>query len=295
MGGILDFFQNYDQYLYRNLEFKVVEISPQMCEAMEKRFKEEHRGAMERGNLKIVNSDFLKYKKKGKELQFLIFLEVLDNMPHDRVYWDDKKKNWEYQAMVETDEDGNNAREIKVDIQDDLIKEMLSIYKKCPKELDDIDRNKYEKGLVYKFYKYLSKAPFDHSLFLPTFCLKVLKHINKEFPNHSLIMSDFDMLKTKESVKEGINAPIVSKKLEKSHEKYDFQSYLVKRGEADIFFPTNFLLLSHMYSEICKKPSMFMKSYEFVNEFSKEKWGETKSGYNPLKEDFMNTSFFLTK
>lgn len=28
--------------------------------------------------------------------------------------------------------------------------------------------------------------------------------------------------------------------------------------------------------------------------YSKEKWAETKSGYNPLKEDFENTSFFVT-
>lgn len=41
-------------------------------------------------------------------------------------------------------------------------------------------------------------------------------------------MADFDNLGSKV---EGINAPIVSKKLEKSHEKFDFDSYLVKRGE----------------------------------------------------------------
>jgi hypothetical protein len=45
----------------------------------------------------------------------------------------------------------------------------------------------------------------------------------------------------------GINAPIVSKKLEKSHEKFDYPDYLVNRGEADIFFPTDFRLLKHMY------------------------------------------------
>lgn len=32
-----------------------------------------------------------------------------------------------------------------------------------------------------------------------------------------------------------------------------------------------------------------------MNEFSREKWTETKSGYNPLKEDFQNTSFLVTQ
>lgn len=31
-----------------------------------------------------------------------------------------------------------------------------------------------------------------------------------------------------------------------------------------------------------------------MNKYSKEIWAETKSGYNPLKEDFENTSFFIT-
>ena len=40
-------------------------------------------------------------------------------------------------------------------------------------------------------------------------------------------MADFDNLG---SCIEGINAPIVSKKLEKSHEKVDYDSYFVDRG-----------------------------------------------------------------
>ena len=46
-------------------------------------------------------------------------------------------------------------------------------------------------------------------------------------------MADFDNLG---SPIEGINAPIVSKKLAKSHEKLDYPSYLVDRGEVQIRF-----------------------------------------------------------
>ncbi len=30
------------------------------------------------------------------EFYFIIFLEVLDNMPHDRVYFNEKTKNWDF-------------------------------------------------------------------------------------------------------------------------------------------------------------------------------------------------------
>ncbi len=56
----------------------------------------------------------------------------------------------------------------------------------------------------------------------------MLKNIKKNIPNHHLIIADFDRLASK--IK-GINAPIVSKKGEKSHEKVDFNSYLVNTGE----------------------------------------------------------------
>jgi hypothetical protein len=59
-----------------------------------------------------------------------------------------------------------------------------------------------------------------------------------------MVISDFDKLVT--SVP-GINAPIVSKKGLRSEEKVDYNSYLVDRGEADIFFPVNFNLLQAMH------------------------------------------------
>ena len=102
------------------------------------------------------------------------------------------------------------------------------------------------------------------------------------------------MLKTAESVKMGTYAPVVSEKLSKSYEKKDFPTYLVKRGQADIFFPTDFRLLSHMYNKVCNKKGKAVKSFQFMDSYSKENWAETKSGYNPLREDFENTSFFIT-
>jgi hypothetical protein len=34
-------------------------------------------------------------------------LEVLDNMPHDRVYFDESKKDWGFECLVDMDKDGN--------------------------------------------------------------------------------------------------------------------------------------------------------------------------------------------
>ena len=49
-------------------------------------------------------------------------------------------------------------------------------------------------------------------------------------------MADFDFLPNSSSSIIGYNAPVVSKKLEKSHEKKDFENYLVNTGYIKIFY-----------------------------------------------------------
>lgn len=71
-------------------------------------------------------------------------------------------------------------------------------------------------------------------------------------PNSHFILGDFDMLRESPSAREGINAPVVSTKLEESSDKTDYDSYLVPRGAADIFFPTDFYLVDEIYNQVKK-------------------------------------------
>lgn len=123
----------------------------------------------------------------------------------------------------------------------------------------------------------------------------MLENLNKKIPRAEYIMSDFDLLRNSPSNRTGFNAPTVSTKLDASEAKKDYETYLVPRGQADIFFPTDFRLLKAMHHRVTGKKSVVMKSFEFVDEHSDKNWVTTKSGYNPLKEDFSNTSFFLSK
>ena len=293
--SILYFFKNFEQASYATMEYKIVEISPQMCKKARAKLENEHKKLLDNNQITIVNDDFLQYSQYDESLTFIILLEVLDNMPHDRVYFSDEKKQWFYETMVEFDDDIGltNLREKKVPINDYLIKEAVEYYIDFSKKQDFDEINK-KAGFVENLIKSWYKIKDEKNVFLPTGCLRMLKNVNKYIPNHHYIMADFDMLSAKESAIQGINAPIVSKKLEKSHEKHDFKSYLVPRGEADIFFPTNFQLLKHMYKKVTNQRSKVLKTHEFMDEFAKVKWAQTRSGYNPLKEDFLNTSILVT-
>lgn len=111
-------------------------------------------------------------------------------------------------------------------------------------------------------------------------------------PHGQLIMGDFDSLASNIP---GINSPIVSRKGEGSAEKRDFDSYLVERGAADIFFPVDFDMLKVMHEAVLGREAEVRKSYEFFDEFSLKEWALSKSGFNPIKEDFSNTSFLLSR
>lgn len=75
--------------------------------------------------------------------------------------------------------------------------------------------------------------------------------------------------------------------------KYD--SYLIPRGASDILFPTDFEFLQHAYENISKQPSAVYKNKEFMEMFSLKSWATTKNNYNPMRDEYVNTSFLVTE
>ncbi len=69
-----------------------------MCKKALSKLEVEHKKLVERGQIRIYNEDILNFKvlnnDKNHDFYFIIFLEVLDNMPHDRVYFDEKTQDW---------------------------------------------------------------------------------------------------------------------------------------------------------------------------------------------------------
>ena len=84
--GLLDFMKNYDLSLYRNCEYTFVEISPQLAAECESLMRQNHRQLLESGQIKILNGSVLDVHTKIKDFCFVVGNEILDNMPHDRLY-----------------------------------------------------------------------------------------------------------------------------------------------------------------------------------------------------------------
>ena len=154
------------------------------------------------------------------------------------------------------------------------------------------ERGKIIDWIAKKLVERMFKAKTSKDVFLPTYLFQFFKSVYQKVPNVHMVVSDFDSLV---SSIPGINAPIVSRKGEKSQEKHDFENYLVERGEADIFFPVDFHFLRVLHKEFLKRDAHVVKSFEFIEEFSVENWTTSKSGFSPIREDFSNTCFLTSK
>jgi len=88
---------------------------------------------------------------------------------------------------------------------------------------------------------------------------------------------------------------MVTHKLKDPTDWATYPSVLVPRGHADICFPTDFFFLQHAYQEITGKQASVYKTNEFVDMFSLESWGTTQNMYNPMREEYFNTSFLVSE
>ena len=142
---------------------------------------------------------------------------------------------------------------------------------------------------IIPFYK---TAPTPVTIYLPTTLYSTLNAISKTLPNSYLFMADFNELPSDASLP-GIYSPIVASKSLDGKD-YDHSSYLIEVGNADIFFPTDFDLLSKMYKKVCDKDSNTISHKEFVLKYCSHEETSCRNGDNPMVDDYSNMSAFMT-
>ncbi|KAJ4722985.1 Protein arginine methyltransferase NDUFAF7 [Melia azedarach] len=295
--GIMDYIMlNAPERVYNNMTYISVEISPSLAEIQKEtvgevrshssRFRVECRDAADRSGWGNV----------VQQPCWVIMLEVLDNLPHDLAYSENQVYPW-MEVWVEKQHDRETLSELYKPLEDPLIRRCIEIM-----ELDK-HHTAQSKGVLKKMWSKVFPKP--RRCWLPTGCLKLLEVLHDALPKMSLIASDFSFLP---DVKvPGERAPLVSTKKDGSSR--DYSNYLDAKGDADIFFPTDFWLLECM-DHYCsrrlnkqkgpsskqgkKRRTLTLDTSSFMEEFGLPVKTRTKDGYNPLLDDFKNTKFYLS-
>ena len=126
---------------------------------------------------------------------------------------------------------------------------------------------------------------------VPTGALAFLDGLRARLPDHRLLLADFDALPRPAGRDAAArNAPLVAAA------DRDLDGYADAAGDADIFFATDFDYLARAYVSLglggpadVEAP----KSRDFFARDALAARAATRSGYNPLLEDFANTRVFL--
>ncbi|OIS96361.1 PREDICTED: protein arginine methyltransferase NDUFAF7 homolog, mitochondrial-like [Nicotiana attenuata] len=297
--GILDYIKlNAPTRVYDNISYTSVEISSSLAakqiqtvgevDSHLSKFRVERRDAADRRGWGDVN----------EQPCWVIMLEVLDNLPHDLIYSENQMSPW-MEVWVESKE-GEKLSELYRPIQDSLIKSCMEIVHMPDATAGGSRVSSAVKSIWAKVF------PKPRWCWLPTGCLKLLEVLHGALSKMSLIASDFSYLP---DVKiPGERAPLVSTKKDGSSS--DYNSYLDAKGDADIFFPTDFLLLEQM-DHYCsgwmkqqkddtslkrgkKRRTLSLGTAAFMEEFGLPTKTRTKDGYNPLLDDFKNNKFYLS-
>ena len=304
-NGFLDYCKEYSPEVYKTMVYTSIDISSSLSEAQRANVKgaghgpEVHRTVV--GDAANVKS----WGSQSDEACFVIALEVLDNLPHDRV-WRPKRGVGEWmQTEIVKDESGALVQR-ETPLKDELIKRTLQAIQLTSDLAVEGGAGAYAppRGLFKSFVDALTRmaSSGDEAWFVPTGLTALMETLHARRPNHRLVAADFDTLPNVRI--EGVNAPLVASQ-RKGGQTDDHNSYILPErvaGSADVFFPTCFDTVRgvdfatsgttghHEHARIGK----IMTTKEFMSEYANCDMTRTKSGYNPLLQDFANTKFYLS-
>lgn len=148
---------------------------------------------------------------------------------------------------------------------------------------------------------------------MPTGAYQLLSSVQSGWPEHTLLLADFSSLPPSMAAGASLaaNAPLVAS----DGGERDHSSYTDVPGQADIFFPTDFEWLAAAYQlaapeEEAARPAVVVAegsttkafgqsrcevhpSKQFLTQHGEVEMTRTRTGFNPMVDDYANTCFFV--
>lgn len=290
---ILDYFSNHFPLHYGKIQYHMIETSKLLHEHQKQiTSSSKHSSKISCYNQSIIDDNL---SISNESPCFILALELLDNLPQDKIKFESNSMT-PLQGLVLTNENARYSMSELVYVEefepvsDYWINHTLFLMNEL--NYHHPSTNSYS---LDKFYYYLLSRinselqnPYE-SEFIPTMIVKFLYNMKNHFPDHQLIISDFDYLP---DAIPGHCSPVVQTYI--SNATIACSNYLLKRGLFDIFFPISFHLLSDLYSLIMNSnSSTIMTQNHFMKQYADLGSTTTKSGFNPLLEEFKNVSMMI--
>ncbi|KAI1638772.1 S-adenosyl-L-methionine-dependent methyltransferase [Biscogniauxia mediterranea] len=287
MLNILDYIREVEPSVYDRTKYKIIEISPSLAALQGAQLL---RGAAAgRGHadkVEIINKSVFDWSERVSSPCFFLAMEVFDNFAHDVLRYDLSTEE-PLQGTVLVDGDGD-FHEFYERTLDPVAARYMRVRHAATGGRYPVP---YSPSRALRWLKGLRPlAPnLSDPEYLPTRLMQFFDILERYFPAHRLLTSDFHTLP--DAIK-GLNSPVVQTRFERRM--VPVSTPLVHQGYFDILFPTDFRIMEAVYGAMTGKLTRVMSHESFMHSWAYVEDTETRSGENPLLSWYKNASVMVT-
>lgn len=286
MMNILDYIRAEEPSVYDRIKYKIIEISPSLAEIQNSQLMVDAASRGHADKVEIINRSIFDWNEREPSPCFFIALEVFDNFAHDIIRYDLTTED-PLQGMVLITE-SNDFYEFYEPVLDPVAARYLRVRHVAT---DGRYQVPYSNSKMVRWAK--GQMPFAPNLsdaeYIPTRLMQFFDILEKYFPAHRLVTSDFHTLP--DTVK-GLNSPVVQTRYQRRM--VPVSTPLVHQGYFDILFPTNFQTMEVMYRAITGKLTRVKSHEDFLRSWAFIEDTQVQSGENPLLTWYKNASVMYT-
>ncbi|KAI0873852.1 S-adenosyl-L-methionine-dependent methyltransferase [Hypoxylon argillaceum] len=287
MLNILDYIRYMEPSIYDRTKYKIIEISPSLAALQNSQMMADAATRGHASKVEIINKSIFDWDERVPSPCFFLAMEVFDNFAHDVVRYDLATEE-PLQGTVLIDELGD-FYEFYEPVLDPVAARFLRVRHAAA---DGRYPAPYSSSATLRALR-RRLSPFAPNLsdpeYIPTRLMQFFDIIEKYFPAHRLVTSDFHALP--DTVR-GLNSPVVQTRYQRRM--VPVSTPLVHQGYFDILFPTDFRIMEAMYRAITGRFTRVTSHEDFMRAWAYVADTETRSGENPLLSWYKNASMMVT-
>eukprot|EP00796_Vickermania_ingenoplastis_P008539 gene8539-5986_t len=309
-ASVLDYLSEHFPALYEKCEYHVMEMNPYLIPVLRNRLVHHYH------HVHVHQISALNWRNLEPRRCIILAIELFSGLPHDCIVWDNKGICSEQWFSFTQHDNLATAEERYFSARDPVILRYLRYLNWLQEEsfhslkvlcvtggretIDPPPFGSLEINGKDNLLTMVSKILWIHSpwrtAWLPTTQMMLLEVLAQYFPRHHLFAVDWKQVR---QALPGVNGPVLQVKVRVAKDLYlrkPIDALHTNAGMVDICFPTDFDHFGYIYRRICgpEKEISCMTHPEFWKTFGGEKTAlfSSKSGFNPLLEDFGQLSVF---
>lgn len=286
MLNILDYIRDIEPAVYDRTKYKIIEISSSLASLQNAQLLATAASRGHANKVEIINKSIFDWDSREPSPCFFLAMEVFDNFAHDVLRYDLKTEE-PLQGTVLIDGHGD-FYEFYEPVLDPVAARYLRVRHAAT---NGQYRVPYPTNRAMRWLK--TQLPLAPNLsdpeYIPTRLMQFFDILEKHFPAHRLVTSDFHKLP--DAVR-GLNSPVVQTRFERRM--VTVSTPLVHQGYFDILFPTDFAVMEAVYGALTGKLTRVLTHETFMNSWAYVEDTRTRSGENPLLSWYRNASVMVT-